>query len=112
MRGGQLLEVRIREARLRAHAGATKHLPGQGNPVDEPSETSARPVQPGGANRRPPKATGLCGQRKSARGLVAACDTARRQHDLPELVASRAEAARRGQQVVAPHPAEWLAVAA
>ncbi len=29
----KLLEVRIREARLRAHAGETKHPPGQCNPV-------------------------------------------------------------------------------
>ncbi len=38
MHGRQLLEVRIREARLRAHAGATKHPPGQGNQGIAPYE--------------------------------------------------------------------------
>jgi hypothetical protein len=51
MRGGQLLEVRIPEVHLRAHAGATKHPPGQCNQV----ELNIR-----GQTSRPASKTGEC----------------------------------------------------
>src|SRR5450756_882132 len=62
-----------------------------------PSESSARGPRRRGA--------------KSTRRAVAVGDAAGREDDLPQVVVARAERARAGKQVVAPHPEEPRAVA-
>src|SRR5450756_1431947 len=68
--------------------------------------TTRRP-QPSESSARGPRRRGA----KSTRRAVAVGDAAGREDDLPQVVVARAERARAGKQVVAPHPEEPRAVA-